>query len=171
MKKGQELAIIDSPDISVASSDVGKAQADLVAAQHDFDRQKDLYAQHAASQKDFEQAQDNFQKAQAEYQRARAKSSLLAAGGGSSVNEGYALRAPIDGTVMAVTREVADVPRHPWDRNQTVKGLVAMALLLGLFMTRLPREIGGLLIAALVASLVPAQRAANSDPMIILRRE
>jgi putative ABC transport system permease protein len=27
------------------------------------------------------------------------------------------------------------------------------------------------LIAALVASLVPAQRAANSDPMIILRRE
>lgn len=101
VKKGQELAVIDSPDISVASSDVGKAQADLVAAQHDFDRQKDLYAQHAASQKDFEQAQDNFQKAQAEYQRARAKSSLLTAGGGSSVNEGYSLRSPIDGTVMA----------------------------------------------------------------------
>ena len=56
----------------------------------------------------------------------------------------------IDGTVMAVTREVADVPRHPWDRNQTMKGLVAMALLLGLFMTRLPREIGGLLIAAIL---------------------
>jgi Na+/H+ antiporter NhaD/arsenite permease-like protein len=58
----------------------------------------------------------------------------------------------IDGTVMAVTREVADVPRHPWDRNQTVKGLVALALLLGLFMTRLPREIGGLLIAAILMS-------------------
>jgi Na+/H+ antiporter NhaD/arsenite permease-like protein len=49
-----------------------------------------------------------------------------------------------------VTREVAEVPRHPWDRNQTVKGLVAMALLLGLFMTSLPREIGGLLIAAIL---------------------
>jgi Na+/H+ antiporter NhaD/arsenite permease-like protein len=58
----------------------------------------------------------------------------------------------IDGTVMAVTREVPDVPRHPRDRNQTVKGLVAMALLLGLFMTRLPREIGGLLIAAILMS-------------------
>jgi cobalt-zinc-cadmium efflux system membrane fusion protein len=101
VKKGQELAVIDSPDISLASSDVGKAQADLIAAQHDFEREKELYAEHAASQKDFEQAQDNYQKAKAEYERARAKSSLLTAGGGSSVNEGYALRAPIDGTVMA----------------------------------------------------------------------
>ena len=101
VKKGDELAFIDSPDISVASSDVGKAQADLVAAQHDFDRQKDLYEKHAASQKDFEQAQDNFQKAKAEFERARAKSSLLAAGGGSSVSQGYALRAPIDGTVIS----------------------------------------------------------------------
>ncbi|MEO8877713.1 MAG: efflux RND transporter periplasmic adaptor subunit [Polyangiaceae bacterium] len=100
VKKGQELAIIDSPDISLASSDVGKAQADLVAAQHDFDRQKDLYSQHAASQKDFEQAQDNYSKAKAESDRARAKASLLTAGGGGSVNEGYALRAPIDGTVI-----------------------------------------------------------------------
>ncbi|MGH7286126.1 MAG: efflux RND transporter periplasmic adaptor subunit [Polyangiaceae bacterium] len=101
VKKGDELAFIDSPDISVASSDVGKAQADLVAAQHDFDRQSDLYQKHAASQKDFEQAQDNFQKAKAEFDRARAKSSLLAAGGGSSVSQGYALRAPIDGTVVS----------------------------------------------------------------------
>ena len=58
----------------------------------------------------------------------------------------------IDGTVMAMARETTDVPRHPWDRNQTIKGLVAMALLLGLFMTRLPREIGGLLIAAILMS-------------------
>ena len=100
VKKGQELAIMDSPDISVASSDVGKAQADLVAAQHDFDRQKDLYAQHAASQKDFEQAQDNYSKAKAESDRARAKAALLTAGGGGNVSEGYALRAPIDGTII-----------------------------------------------------------------------
>jgi Na+/H+ antiporter NhaD/arsenite permease-like protein len=58
----------------------------------------------------------------------------------------------IDGTVTAVTREAADVPRHPYDRNQTIKALVAMALLLGLFMTPLPREIGGLLIAAILMS-------------------
>jgi len=58
----------------------------------------------------------------------------------------------IDGTVMAATREIPEVPRHPYDRNQTVKGFIAMAVLLGLFMTPLPREIGGLLIAAILLS-------------------
>jgi len=43
---------------------------------------------------------------------------------------------------------VAEVPRHPHDRNQTVKGLAGMVVLLLLFATPLPREVGGLLIAA-----------------------
>jgi len=58
----------------------------------------------------------------------------------------------IDGTVMAVTRDVPEVTHQPHDRNQTIKGLIAMALLLALFMTPLPREIGGLLIAAILLS-------------------
>jgi Na+/H+ antiporter NhaD/arsenite permease-like protein len=58
----------------------------------------------------------------------------------------------IDGTVMAVTRDIPDVPRHAFDRNQTIKGVVAMALLLGLFTTSLRREVGGLVIAALLMS-------------------
>jgi Na+/H+ antiporter NhaD/arsenite permease-like protein len=43
---------------------------------------------------------------------------------------------------------VAEVPRHPHDRHQTVKGLAGMVVLLLLFATPLPREVGGLLIAA-----------------------
>jgi Na+/H+ antiporter NhaD/arsenite permease-like protein len=43
---------------------------------------------------------------------------------------------------------IAEVPRHPHDRHQTVKGLAGMAVLLLLFATSLPREVGGLLIAA-----------------------
>jgi len=58
----------------------------------------------------------------------------------------------IDGTVMAATRDIPDVPRHPYDRSQTIKGIVALAVLLGLFMTPLPREIGGLLIASILLS-------------------
>ncbi|MGH7087874.1 MAG: SLC13 family permease, partial [Stellaceae bacterium] len=58
----------------------------------------------------------------------------------------------LEGTVAALASEVPDVPRHPYDSRQTVKGLVAMGLLLALFMTPLPREIGGLLIAALLMS-------------------
>ena len=42
--------------------------------------------------------------------------------------------------------------RHRHDRNQTIKGFVGIAMLLGLFTTALPREIGGLVIAALLLS-------------------
>jgi Na+/H+ antiporter NhaD/arsenite permease-like protein len=56
----------------------------------------------------------------------------------------------IEGTVLAVTRDGAEVARHPHDRNQTIKGAAALAALLVLFTTPLPRETGGLAIAALL---------------------
>ncbi|HXP31059.1 MAG TPA: SLC13 family permease, partial [Stellaceae bacterium] len=46
----------------------------------------------------------------------------------------------------------AEVPRHAHDRNQTIKGLIALGLLLALFLTPLPREIGALVIAAVLLS-------------------
>ena len=66
------------------------------------------------------------------------------------------------GTVMAVTRDVPDVPRHPHDRNQTIKGIIATVALLALFTTALPREIGALVIAALLL----ANRKFTSRTMI-----
>src|SRR5215469_1844823 len=45
---------------------------------------------------------------------------------------------------------IVEVPRHPHDRHQTIKGLTGMVVLLLLFSTSLPREVGGLLIAALL---------------------
>lgn len=68
----------------------------------------------------------------------------------------------IEGTVLAVTREFTDAPRHPYNRNQTIKGLAAMGLLLILFMTPLPRETGALLIAAVLL----ANRKFTSRTMI-----
>jgi Na+/H+ antiporter NhaD/arsenite permease-like protein len=43
-----------------------------------------------------------------------------------------------------------EVPRHPFDKAQTIKALVALVALLVLFSTSLPREVGGLVIAALL---------------------
>jgi len=100
VKQGDPLAVIDSPDMSIASSDVGKAEADLSAAEHDYHRKKDLFEQHAASQADYEQAQDNYLKAKAEIDRARQKLRLFR-GGGGQVTQGYALTAPIEGEVIA----------------------------------------------------------------------
>ncbi len=101
VKKGSPLAIIDSPDIGIASSDVGKAMADFTAAEHDYHRKKDLFDQHAVSQADFEQSQDNYAKAKAELDRARQKLATLHGGGGGQVTQGFALTAPIDGEVIS----------------------------------------------------------------------
>ncbi len=101
VKKGAPLAVIESPDIGIASSDVGKASADLIAADHDFKRQKDLYDNHAASQKDLEISEDNYRKAKAEMDRAKQKAYLLrAGGGGGDVSQGYTVITPMEGEVI-----------------------------------------------------------------------
>jgi len=58
--------------------------------------------------------------------------------------------------------ELPAVTSHPLDRNQTIKGAVALAALLLLFLTPLPREIGALMIAAVLL----ANRKITSRTMI-----
>ena len=101
VKANQVLAYIESPEIGLASSDVGKAQADLVAAQHDFERQTELFQQHAASERDKEQAEDAYRKAQAELSRAQQKAKLLRAGALDVVSQTFALRSQLEGDVIA----------------------------------------------------------------------
>src|SRR5205085_7997244 len=64
--------------------------------------------------------------------------------------------APPDGA------ELPPVTAHPLDRNQMIKGAVALIALLILFATSLPREIGALIIAALLL----ANRKITSRTMI-----
>src|SRR6266853_1107600 len=66
------------------------------------------------------------------------------------------------GSVMAATGDIALVASHPPDRNQTIKGVIATLALLALFTTSLPREIGALVIAALLL----ANRKFTSRTMI-----
>jgi Na+/H+ antiporter NhaD/arsenite permease-like protein len=58
--------------------------------------------------------------------------------------------------------ELPTVISHPFDRNQVIKGAVALAALLLLFLTSLPREIGALFIAAVLL----ANRKITSRTMI-----
>ena len=101
VKKGEALALIESPDLGSAYSDVLKAQADLVAAQHDIKRQRELLAAHAAAEAMVEQSEDNFRKTQAEMERAKLKMQLLHATQGDIVSQRYLLRSPVDGEVVA----------------------------------------------------------------------
>jgi cobalt-zinc-cadmium efflux system membrane fusion protein len=99
VRRGDALAIIQSPDLATAVSDLEKAEADLSAAKRDFERQKELYDEHAAAQRDFEAAESNYRKARAERDRAAQKTHMFSAA--SRNNQEYVLRAPIDGDVVA----------------------------------------------------------------------
>jgi Na+/H+ antiporter NhaD/arsenite permease-like protein len=71
-------------------------------------------------------------------------------------------RTRISQTVLAATLDPPPVTVHPLDRNQTIKGAVAVLVLLVLFATPLPRETGALIIAALLL----ASRKITSRTMI-----
>jgi cobalt-zinc-cadmium efflux system membrane fusion protein len=100
VKKGEPLAMIESPDIGNTVSDVHKAEADLIAAQHDYQRKKDLFEQKAGSAADLEASEDNYRKAKAELERARQKQALLRVGSVDAVTQTYTLPSPIDGEVL-----------------------------------------------------------------------
>lgn len=100
MKKGDALAVIESPDIGSAIADVHKGQADLIAAEHDLKRKKDLFEQHAGSASDLEAAQDTYRRAQAEVERATEKERLLRVGNADAVSQTFSLAAPVDGEVL-----------------------------------------------------------------------
>ncbi len=102
VKPRDALAVIESPDIGIASSDVGKAKADLIAAEHDLRRQRELLTQHAVSQRDYEQAEDNYRKALAEMERARQKTRLFETSGAAvdAVTQTYTVRSEIAGEVI-----------------------------------------------------------------------
>ena len=71
-------------------------------------------------------------------------------------------RTRIRQTVLAATLDAPPITLHPLDRNQTIKGAVAVLVLLVLFATPLPRETGALIIAALLL----ASRKITSRTMI-----
>jgi cobalt-zinc-cadmium efflux system membrane fusion protein len=97
---GSPLAIVQSPDVGTAVSDLEKADADLAAAHNEYEREKELYEGHAAAQRDLEAAESAYRKAKAERERAAEKNSLLIASG-RGTGQGFVLRAPIGGDVIA----------------------------------------------------------------------
>jgi cobalt-zinc-cadmium efflux system membrane fusion protein len=100
VKRGDALAIIESPDVGTALSDEHKAEADLIAAEHDLSRKRDLFAQNAAAAADVEASEDAERNAKAELERARQKVFLLRSGNVDAVSQTFTLTSPIDGEVL-----------------------------------------------------------------------
>ncbi len=101
VKPGQALAVIDSPDLGGALSDYHKAQAGFVAAEKEFRRQNELFEGHAGAERDLDSAEAIYRNALAERDRARQRAELLCGGDLAQVGQGYQLRSPIAGEVIA----------------------------------------------------------------------
>jgi cobalt-zinc-cadmium efflux system membrane fusion protein len=101
VKKGQPLAVITTPDLGNALADLEKARVQVAQAGKELQRQKELFAAHAGSQRDLENAQAAYDQAVAERSRAEQKARLLTARAGGSVSQTFTLAAPIDGEVIA----------------------------------------------------------------------
>jgi cobalt-zinc-cadmium efflux system membrane fusion protein len=101
VKKGDVLAVIESPEIGRASADVLEAKADLSAAELEVRRQRELWAENATSKRELDQAEQVFLRAKAEYERAKKKADLLLTGDVDVATQRYTLRAAIDGEVVA----------------------------------------------------------------------
>jgi cobalt-zinc-cadmium efflux system membrane fusion protein len=101
VKKGDPLAVIESPDIGNTVSDVHKAEATLIAAEHDLKRRKELVEQKAGPESDLEASEDSYRRARAEVERARQRESLLHLGNVDAVTQRYTVTAPIDGEILA----------------------------------------------------------------------
>ncbi len=106
--EGQPLAVIDSPDLGVASSEFIKARADLILAERSYKLAQELSSAKAMARKDFQKAEDDFVKAKADLRRTRerqlslgvAESVLDTPLDALHVRSQFNLSAPISGTVV-----------------------------------------------------------------------
>lgn len=100
VRKGDPLAVVESPDLASAWSDLVKARADVVAADHELERQKNLYEHHASAERDLETAQDNAEKSRAELSRAQLRMQTLHAPETGAATQEFLVRSPIPGFVV-----------------------------------------------------------------------
>lgn len=101
VKAGQALALIDSPDLGGALADLRKAEAVLAAAEKEHRRQEELFEGHAGAARDLEAAEAAWRTALAERDRCRQRADLFHGGTADRVRQGFELRSPIAGEVIA----------------------------------------------------------------------
>jgi membrane fusion protein, heavy metal efflux system len=111
VEAGAPLAVLDSPDLGMASSEFIKARADLILAERTYTLAHELLSAKAMARKEYQKAEDEFVKAQADLRRTRER--LLSLGVPAAeldvpldalhVRAQFTLTAPISGTVIERT--------------------------------------------------------------------
>jgi membrane fusion protein, heavy metal efflux system len=99
VKAGQPLALLSSPDFGQAQAEARRAQSDFALAQKNLERLRDLHAAGVAPRKELNAAEADYARAEAELARASSRIRLYG-GSGDTVDQNFALRSPISGTVV-----------------------------------------------------------------------
>jgi cobalt-zinc-cadmium efflux system membrane fusion protein len=98
VKQGQTLAVIASPDFGQAQADTRRAQGEFALAQQNLARLRDLHQHGVAAAKDLNAGEAEFARAESELKRTEARLKMY--GGGSDIDQTYALKSPLAGVVV-----------------------------------------------------------------------
>jgi cobalt-zinc-cadmium efflux system membrane fusion protein len=98
VKAGQSLAQMASPDFGQAQMEARRAQSDFALAQKNLERLRELHAAGVSPRKDLNAVEAEHARAEAELARAASRMKLY--GSSDSVDQNFALRSPISGTVV-----------------------------------------------------------------------
>jgi cobalt-zinc-cadmium efflux system membrane fusion protein len=124
VRKGQVLAVIDSPDLAQAYEDDSKAADTLELTQKNLTRQEGQYKLGAASNRDLDQARSDHTQAAAEYARTQAR--LKAIGVPAARDKRSSLlsvEAPVGGSVTTLTVARGNMINDPTQPIMTIADL------------------------------------------------
>lgn len=110
VKKGDVLAILDSRDLAEMQREVLAAKERLTLAESELKRQEALFKEKIGAEKDYIAAKQAYAEARIEQNSAAQK--LAAAAGNGGRGSGYALIAPLDGTVVEKHANVGEVMKE-----------------------------------------------------------
>ncbi len=100
VRKGQVLAVINSPAISEQRAELQAAQKRLQLARTTYAREKKLWEEKISPQQDVLEAEQTMREAEIAVNNAQQKLQAVGAGAGGSALNRYELRAPFDGIVV-----------------------------------------------------------------------
>ncbi len=98
VKKGQQLAILQSTEVAGVANDVSLAASNVDIAKKNLESTQDLYKSNLATEKDLTSAKLEFNKASSELNRAKQVSAIT-----GGFNATYILGAPISGNIIEKT--------------------------------------------------------------------
>ncbi len=125
VRKGQELAIMQSVDLGKARADYITAQARLELARKTLGRRQKLSTENIVPQRDVQEAEASVTTAEADVRAAHAALSALGAGDEEADGSQLALRSPVSGIVIeraAVQGQMTD-PAQPLFRVADISNL------------------------------------------------